>query len=189
MDPEVKRLYDEANTLHTQAKTILDEFKGKDMPAEKSKQVDDLLDLVEAKTHEAKRLERADGMEQFFNQPKSQLPMNQGGEGKGGSLSAETKTALKRAGFKPGEIDEYFYEEAQAKQALAVMQYWKSGLDGVERKDLATAPAGAGGYLVTETQRSELLTKQAPVSAMRRISRVLPRSQAARPSPRPRRTT
>jgi|CXWL01.1.fsa_nt_gi HK97 family phage major capsid protein len=174
MNLEVKRLYDEANQLHVRAKGILDEYKGKDLPGDKATEVDTLLDQVEAKTAEAKRLERADGMGDTFNKPNTNLPINQGNEGKGGSLSAETKSVLRQAGFKNAEIEERFFDEKEAKQAIATIMYWKSGFDSVERKDLATSPASAGGYLVTDTQRSELLEKQAPVSAMRRISRVLP---------------
>ena len=172
MNPEIKRLYDEANTLHTQAKAILDEFKGKELPAEKSSQVDTLLDQVEAKTNEAKRLERADGMDQFFNQPRTQLPLNQGDNGKGTTLTPETKTALQRNGWKVS--DEYFASDAEARQALANAAYWKGGAQAVEQKDLATNPAGSGGYLVTDSQRAELIQKQDPISAMRRIARVLP---------------
>ena len=174
MNPEIKRLYDEANQLHVRAKGILDEYKGKDLPGDKATEVDTLLDQVEAKSAEAKRLERADGMGDTFNKPNTNLPINQGNEGKGGSLSAESKSVLRQAGFKNAEIEERFFDEKEAKQAIATIMYWKSGFDSVERKDLATSPASAGGYLVTDTQRSELLEKQAPVSAMRRISRVLP---------------
>ena len=174
MKLEVKRLYDEANQLHVRAKGILDEYKGKDLPGDKATEVDTLLDQVEAKSAEAKRLERADGMGDTFNKPNTNLPINQGNEGKGGSLSAESKSVLRQAGFKNAEIEERFFDEKEAKQAIATIMYWKSGFDSVERKDLATSPASAGGYLVTDTQRSELLEKQAPVSAMRRISRVLP---------------
>jgi len=173
MNPEIKRLYDEANQLHVRAKLVLDEFKGRDLPGDKASEVDTLLDQVEAKTAEAKRQERAAGLDETFNKPNTQLPMNGAQEGKG-ALSLETKTALRQAGFKNAEIEERFFDEKQAKQAIATVMYWKNGMDGVERKDLATSPASAGGYLVTDTQRSELLTKQQPVSAMRRISRVLP---------------
>lgn len=172
MDPEIKRLYDEANQLHVRAKSILDEFKGKDMPADKSTEVDTLLDQVEAKTAAAKQKERANGMNDFFNNPATNLPI-QGGEGKG-ALTEETKTALKRAGWKTDKIAERFESDAEAKQAIANATYWKGGLQGVEQKDLATSPAASGGYLVTDTQRAELIQKQAPVSAMRRICRVLP---------------
>ena len=66
MTPEIKRLYDEANQLHVRAKGILDEYKGKDLPGDKATEVDTLLDQVEAKSAEAKRLHRADGVRHFF---------------------------------------------------------------------------------------------------------------------------
>lgn len=174
MNPEIKRLYDEANQLHVRAKGVLDEYKGKDLPGDKAKEVDDLLDQVEAKTAEAKRLERAAGLGTTFNQPNTQLPLGGGQEGKSGGISAETKSALRQAGYRSDVIDERFYDEGAAKKHLATLMYLKGGLDGLERKDLQTSPAAAGGYLVTDTQRSELLEKAAPVSAMRRIARVLP---------------
>lgn len=175
MQLEINRLYDEANTLHTQAKGILEEYKGKDLPTDKSAQVDSLLDQVEAKSAEAKRLERADEMDAKFNQPAKHLPFGGGDGSKAGSpISAETKALLRQAGFKSSVIDERFIDEREAKQAVANIQYWKGGLESVERKDLATSPAASGGYLVTDTQRSELLQQEDPVSAMRRICRVLP---------------
>jgi HK97 family phage major capsid protein len=174
MNPEIKRLYEEANQLHVRAKGVLDEYKGKDLPGDKAKEVDDLLDLVEAKTAEAKRLERAAGLGGTFNQPNTQLPLGGGQEGKGGGISAETKSALRQAGYRSDVIDERFYDESAAKKHLATLMYLKGGFEGVERKDLQTSPAAAGGYLVTDNQRSELLEKAAPVSAMRRIARVLP---------------
>jgi HK97 family phage major capsid protein len=174
MEIQIKRLYDEANQLHVRAKSILDEFKGKDLPGDKAKEVDDLLDQVEAKTVEAKRLERAAGLGDTFNKPNTQLPLSGGSEGKGGGISVETKNLLRQAGYKSAFIDERFFDEAEAKRHIATLQYFKGGMDGVERKDLQTSPASAGGYLVTDTQRSELLEKAAPVSAMRRICRVLP---------------
>lgn len=174
MKIKIKRLYDEANQLHVRAKAILDEFKEKDMPGDKAKEVDDLLDQVEAKTAEAKRLERAAGMDDTFNQPNTQLPLGGGQDGKSGGISAETKSLLRKEGFKSDVIDERFFDDAEAKRHLASLQYFKGGLDGVDRKDLQTSPASSGGYLVTDTQRSELLEKAAPVSAMRRIARILP---------------
>ncbi|HUM37813.1 MAG TPA: hypothetical protein PLQ85_13160, partial [Anaerolineae bacterium] len=62
MSTKIRQLYDEAAAFHTQAKAILAEF-GDTLPAEKAEQVDMLLDQVEAKTAEAKRLERAEEAE------------------------------------------------------------------------------------------------------------------------------
>lgn len=72
----IKTLYDEAANLHTQAKGILVEFEGKEMPKEKGEQVDALFDQVEAKTAQAKRLERADEQEKFMREPDSKNKKN-----------------------------------------------------------------------------------------------------------------
>lgn len=176
MNPEIKRLYDEANSLHVRAKGILDEFKGKDMPAEKQVEADTLLDEVDAKTAQAKRLERADEMSRTFDEPKTNLPLGKGvggGQNGNGEVGAEVKSLLKKAGYQPNAI-ERFIDEHAAKAAIANAQYWKGGLGAVEQKDLAMSPAGAGGYLVADQQRAEIVEKESPVSAMRRIARVLP---------------
>jgi HK97 family phage major capsid protein len=169
MDTEVKRLYDEANQLYARAKSILDEFKGKDMPADKSNEVDTLLDQVDSKTADAKRRERVSGAGDFFNQPATDLPINSNGGAKGAGVSVEIKSLLKGYGYHPAAI-ERFADDNEAKIAIANALYWKTG----EKKDLATSPATSGGYLVADTQRAELIQKQDPVSAMRRIARVLP---------------
>ena len=77
MNPQIKRLYDEANTLFVQAKAILAEYEGKEVPPEKAKQVDQLFDQVDAKSTEAKRLERAASMDAHFNAPATSLPAPQ----------------------------------------------------------------------------------------------------------------
>lgn len=151
MDP--KTLYQEANRLYVQAKGILEEFDGKEMPAEKQAQVDQLLDQVEAKTAEAKRLERVAQMGAAMNEPTNRL-----GAGATGTDSAKANE---------GNIE--------AKAAFeAYLRKGQMGMSGAEVKALSASEDEAGGYLVPDTFRNELLEKQKEQMAMRRIARVLP---------------
>ena len=152
MSTEIKRLYEEAANLHTQAKDILAEFAGKEMPKDKAEQVDTLLDQVEAKSAAAKRLERAAEADAFLNAP---------GE-KGQMFRQETKPEQ---------------QDAQNGYNAALVKYFKVGNNGLnegERKTLVAGEATAGGYLVQDTNLHRLITKQREASAMRRLSTVLP---------------
>lgn len=66
MSKRIKQLYDEAASLHGQAKAILDQNEEKSLSAEQAEQVDKLLDQVESLTAQAKQLERAAEAEKAF---------------------------------------------------------------------------------------------------------------------------
>ena len=149
----IKKLYQEAGELHKQALDILSEWDNKDMPADKAQQVDTLLDQVEQKTAEAKRLERATEMGTALNEPATRLPSPQ--------TSGEAQTNG---------------EAVEAKAAYS--KFLKLGLSRLAATELKALSAGddqAGGYIsVPDQHRDELITKQREMSAMRRIARVLP---------------
>src|SRR3990172_4771407 len=69
MKAKIKALYEAAAALHVKAQAILTEFDGKEMPAEKQTELDGLLDGVEAKMAEAKRLERTQAADEYLNDP------------------------------------------------------------------------------------------------------------------------
>lgn len=157
MRERIKALYDEANSLHVQAKGILAEFNGKEMPQDKKNQIDTLLDQVDAKVAEAKQLERAEEQHKFLNEPVTRKGFYQEKEEKGGDDRSEAvqKAARKAAWLKFG-------------------QGGLGALTEAEYKDLSVGVPSAGGYLTVDTWMGELVTLAKDMSAMRRIARTLP---------------
>lgn len=188
MSEQTKKLYAEANTLYEQAKGILNEFKGReaDIPAEKQQEVDRLLDEVEAKTGAAKKLEeqekRSDRMadaEKFLNDPatrKAFFTEGQGGEAKvmwnGRELDADEMAQMES--IAPFKAFSAARNPAYAKAMRKYQRYGVQGLNNDDMKALSVGDPQAGGYLQQDTYVSKLIEKQREVSAMRRISTVLP---------------
>jgi HK97 family phage major capsid protein len=176
MNEQIKRLYDEANQFHAQAKGILAEFEGKAMPAEKAQEVDRLLDQVDAKTAEAKRVERVEQFNVMDTTPAKQLDFgetHQQGKGSFG-VSDDMKEMARRAGYKDALV---FASDEDVKYSLAMAKLWKDGKDALsaeERKALATAPGTAGGFLVGDTYTGRFIEGLGDVVVMRQIATVLP---------------
>ncbi len=180
MKLQIKKLYDDANALHVQAKAILTEFDGKDMPQEKSVEVDSLLDQVEAKTSEAKRLERAMAQDAFLNDPANpkgifgatqdqpEIKIMWGGRVLDADEVKELQTAVGFGSFVNA------LNPAYQKSLRKYMRFGASELSNDERKALAAGEGPAGGYLVQDTYWNGLIVKAGEMSAMRRISNVLP---------------
>jgi HK97 family phage major capsid protein len=148
MKIKIQKLYAEAAGLHGQAMEILSGHEGKELPADKQAEVDSLLDQVEAKTAEAKRLERVVATGESFA---------------GASNAKEFFTEGAKQDPEKG-----LYQSALMKFILG------TELSGVEQKALSAGIAPAGGYLVQDTFLSELLVKQREAIVMRQIGRVLP---------------
>lgn len=160
MKDRIKALYDEANSLHVQAKGILTEFGGKEMPQEKKNQVDQLLDQVDAKVEEAKRLERAEKQNSFLNEPATRKGFFQD----------------KEHGA-PADADDRPEAVKVAARRAAWLKYAQNGLSGLteaEYKDLSVGTPAAGGYLTVDTWHPEMVAIAKEVFAMRRICRTLP---------------
>ena len=174
MNEQIKRLYDEANQFHAQAKGILAEFEGKSMPAEKAQEVDRLLDQVDAKTAEAKRVERVEQFSVMDTTPAKQLDFGeQAGKSRFG-VSDDMKEMARRAGYKDALV---FASDDDVKYSLAMAKLWKDGKDALsaeERKALATAPGAAGGFLVGDTYTGRFIEGLGDVVVMRQIATVLP---------------
>jgi HK97 family phage major capsid protein len=180
MKEQIKKLYDEANTLHVQAKAILTEFDGKEMPAEKAAEADRLLDQVEAKTAEAKRLERAVEQDAFLNdpvqgkaifgatQPAPEIKVKWNGRTLDADEVKELQTAANFTAFLAAQSPEY------GKAMRRYMRYGASDLTSDDRKALSAGEGAAGGYLQQDTYWSGLIVKAQEMSCMRRISNVLP---------------
>lgn len=188
-DTEAKRLRDEAGQLYEQAKTIMDEFKGKEMPQDKSDQVDRLLDDVETKTEAARKVEekagRADRLaqhERFFNEPSTRKEaFKSAGESAGGEIKVEwggrQLTGDEIAELNAMSPHKSFIQGLNAEYRDAYVAYLKKGiqgLSGAQVKALSAGDPGAGGYLVQDTFLSQFVAKQREASSMRRIATVLP---------------
>ncbi len=181
-EDRITALYDEANNLYVQAKSVLDEFAEKDMSAEKSAEVDRLLDTVDAKIQEAKRLERAEDTKKALAKPTNERDFFKEPEGKdikvewnGRQISGEELAELKALSPFPGffQAGDGTYE-TYSKAFRAMLRKKARELSAAEYKDLSAGDAQAGGYLVQDTFVNTLLVKAREVSAMRRIANVLP---------------
>jgi HK97 family phage major capsid protein len=180
MSEKIKQLYADAATLHGQAKAILAEFEGKEMPAEKAAEVDRLLDLVEKKTGEAKRLERVEAQDAELAQPSNERALFTPPEGApevkvswgGRFLDKDEVEELKAGGPFPGFVSALSPEYAKAMRAYARKDTRQ--LTAQEMKDLSVGNAAAGGYLVQDVYLNTLIVKAREVSAMRQIGNVLP---------------
>ncbi len=160
---QIKRAYEEAANLHSQAKAILAEYQDKEMPKDKGEQVDKLLDQVDAKTEEAKRLEKAETQRAFLEDPATRKEFYREPQGQTGDATdvAEYKDAFSA-----------FLRKGPDRMTVAQQDVIAKGPP--EYKDLSVGVPAAGGFLVANTFYNELITLAKNVSAMRRISRVLP---------------
>ena len=150
---KIKKLYQEAGELHKRAMETLDADYGEEgMPQEKANEVDALLDRVEKLTGEAKRLERAHESQRTLVELANDLPA---------PVAPDAKAAQQELEFKRDVFRKFVAVGHKA-------------LTDAELKALAADEDVAGGYLVPDEFRRELIQKQRQVSAMRRIARVLP---------------
>jgi HK97 family phage major capsid protein len=136
----IDNLYKEAGELHQRAKGILNEYDGKDMPQEKSTEVDTLFDQVEARVAEAKRLERAEQQEKTLGEPANPLGPS-GAQGKGSDQPQNDQEALKTKAFN---------------------RYLRNGEKGVtptEMRALSADDDQAGGFVTAPTQFASGLLK------------------------------
>lgn len=157
MNDNIKRLNEEAAALHAQAKAILDEYTGKEMPADKAEQVDALLDQVEGKTAEAKRLARADSAGEYLNKPGAKPSMFNDNEDNDGDDEPGAKPANRKSNKQP--LDRFAkLDDTLAGKAFRKALYGQQAMFGLsederkaimpQRKDLAADQSDVGGTLV-----------------------------------------
>jgi HK97 family phage major capsid protein len=185
---KIKQLYEEAAGLHKQAKDILAEFEGKEMPQEKQAEVDGLLDQVEAKTESAKGLEaqdkraaRAVEQDKFLNDPVTRksffTPTAAGGSGAAVKVDGRDLTAEELAEMDAIAPFKAFHGPTNAEYGSAMRKYLRKGVQGMNNDEIKTLSVGdpsAGGYLQQDTYIATLLAKQREAMAMRQICTVLP---------------
>lgn len=183
-NPKIKALYEEATALHKQAKDILAEYDGKECPQEKQAEVDRLLDLVEAKTEEAKKLEeqakredRLAEQDRFLNDPATRRNFFQDTKGKATGAGGQELDPEDLADMKALAPFPAFIAADNPQYGKAVKGYFRYGLPGmtaVQVKDLSVGNPTAGGYLMQDTFISNMLVKAREMSTMRQICTVLP---------------
>lgn len=173
---KIRKLYDEAAQLHAQATALLGDGE---LSAEKSAQVDQLLDRVEELTTQAKRLERAEETEKALQAPMDAPKMFEHGSFDGVQIKVGDRV-LER-----DELDEMrqflpfasYWVQAGKDYSHAMRSYMRKGereLPDVMRKTLLAGTAPAGGYLVQDNYYAGLVAKAKEISAMRRICGVMP---------------
>lgn len=140
---------DQAQTLWTQAKSIMDEFEGKTMPQDKSNELDKLFDQIDAEQKSAEREQKASELKKHFEEPQRKHPI--GAKGEEGNKTPEHSKAFK-----------HYIREG------------KSGIDSViERKALSSLSDPEGGFLVPEEFRAELIEKRRDLVFMRQMATVI----------------
>lgn len=179
---KAKELRQEARQLHERAKAILDEYDGKEIPAEKKNEVDAILDDVEKKIDEAQRLERTSQLDSYLNEPvdkplqiKVLAPEEAKVSWEGQELAAkevrEMLNLTRFQAFMPDGSDLYGQYKAAFREYL---RHGDRAMTAESIKALSVGDAQAGGYLVQDTFINQLLVRAREISAMRQISRVLP---------------
>ena len=178
---KAKDLRHEAGQLFEQAKAIRAEYEGKEMPADKLAEVDELLDTCEAKVAQAQSLEREAKLDGYFSDPVDE-PLD--------TKAPDANFTVKFDGRELGlreikEMEQIVRWPAYLDNGTGIYQdYAKAferwlrkgvaGLDVDEHKALAVGDGPTGGYLVQDTFLGQLIEKAREVSVMRQIATVLP---------------
>jgi HK97 family phage major capsid protein len=135
-----RELYERASVAVQQARAILDEYDGKEMPQDKQNEVDQLMDEAEAKSEQAQRLERLSKNEAQVNRPVNRLETPE-------DLSAPEGDATKAA------------SELQMQVFRKALLHGPQRLNEVESKNLVAQDDVHGGYLTAPQQMVDALLK------------------------------
>lgn len=161
----VKNVNDEALKLWHEAKGLMDQWEGKEMPADVQAQVDKLLDAVDAKREEAKRALRATETAGYFTQVDESQRLPVITEGKAGE------------GAQSGQASEA--DKLQSKAFNKALTGGTAHLSEAETKALQANINDQGGYLVAPQQFVDELLKDVDNQVvMRRLGRVIRMRQA-----------
>src|SRR6266498_748354 len=166
MSATAKALYEEAGKLVHQARTLIDEWDGKAMPADVQNQLDALFDEIDAKKGEADELKKAAERKNRLNQLDQEF---------GQPLGERIAVGVPEAKDGGAQFD--------SKEDLALFRKWVWGgataLDQIERKALQVTDDTMGGFLtVPMIFRNELIQKVDDIVVMRGISTVFQLQQA-----------
>ena len=140
-----------------QAKDLMDQYEGKEMPADVEKQLDDLFDDVDKHQKKAEREQKAAANEKYFNEPMHKHPL--------GELSDEQKASQKQI------------EHKAAFQSY--MKKGKSNMEPAHQKTLSSLSDPEGGVLVPEDMRQELIRKRRDLVQIRQVATVLQTQSAS----------
>lgn len=176
---KIRDLYGEAQAARTEANALL--AKG-DLTNEEAEKVDRLLDTVEAKVAEAKRMERAMGLGAGLDTVLPSLDVQSKDapleiEYMGHKYNAEEWEKIRKSAPFPAYIRVKGDEQSEA-YAKAVSRYIRTKSNGeltqAEVRALSVGDAQAGGVYVQDVFVNRTIVKSREVSAMRRLATVLP---------------
>ena len=136
---DIKKLREEAASLHAQATAILEEYKGKELPKDKADQVDKLFDDCDGKIAEANRAEKAAKLDSELNRATNSLPAPKAGAGEGKQAAGEPT--------------------AETKAWSRFLRHGEKALTGDEIKALSASEDTAGGFLQAPQQFATGLLK------------------------------
>jgi len=193
---EIVKLREQYQSLLAEAKKLMSEFAGKEMPSETAKRVDELLgksDEVKLQIERSKRIKDGDA---FVGEPDelkaAHLGWRPSGPDEGNERvdekawrEVEIKTwSITPEGFVIPETKKVRYHVPLAVEARgyssafeAYLRKGKTELGPNDRKTLAEGTDTAGGFLVPEDYQVELIKKIATLATVRQYARVAPTSR------------
>lgn len=156
----IQGLYNEATEIYGQMRVIIDTYEGKEWPAEKQEEFDRLSEAFDAKTAEAKRLEKAVEHQELITD--LNRPINALGPGAKTSTHARPDAEIRRQAKAElrsqliGSVGNVTMSIKFTEQdaALVRSEVERKNLErrGIERKDLQANIDPAGGYLLAPQQ-------------------------------------
>lgn len=150
-----KEKIEKAAALVKQARDILKEYEGKELPADKAAEVDKLFDDAEKLKAEADRMKKAEELDKELNEP-------------------EKKDEHKHD-TKPGGApdDEKAQKEVTIKAYKRFLHYGVARLEPEDIKQLSSLRDPEGGYVVPEEYRMQFIQKLADAVYIRQRATVL----------------
>jgi HK97 family phage major capsid protein len=156
MKTKIQNLYNEATEIYGQMRVILDTLDGKEWPQEKQNEFDQLQDAFDAKTAEAKRLERMQQQTDVvtdLSHPRGQLGT---GTGNGNSRSDGEIQRQAKAEFRSKLVGNQGNANINVRFTDGDSEVVRGRVEretkGIERKDLQANIDPAGGFLLAPQQ-------------------------------------
>jgi HK97 family phage major capsid protein len=160
MKHKIQELYNQATELYGQMRVILDTYDGKEWPAEKQAEFDQLSDAFDAKTAEAKRMEKALEHQDLITD--LNRPTNALGPGAKPNTAVRTDSEIRRqakadlraklCGNHGNVTMSIKFTEQDAEVVRGEIERKDLARRGIERKDLLAGSDTGGGYLVAPQQ-------------------------------------
>lgn len=147
-----KKKQEKAANLVKEARNILDEYEGKELPEDKEKQIDEMMRDAQKLKEEVDREKKLHDMDQYFNEPQYKHPM---GTGDARSLDGEGKGS----------------EKKEVKKA-AFMKFLVDGKAGLSREEKQLVEDSTGEILVPEEVEAEIYRELPKLTVIRDLATV-----------------